>query len=150
MVTYTLAREHYVAKPLAEVFAFFQRPENLAHLTPPWLHFVILSPSPVAMAEGAQIDYAIRLLGMRLRWTSRIIAYDPPRSFIDEQIKGPYAFWRHRHTFVPQGAGVVVKDEVAYALPLGGLGRIAQKIYVRAALRSIFNYREKMVKELLG
>ena len=150
VVTHLLTREQYVAKPLTDVFDFFARAENLAHLTPPWLHLVILTPSPIAMAEGACLDYRVRVLGMRLRWTSRIALYQPPREFIDEQIRGPYALWRHRHIFAAQGEGVLVRDEVTYALPCGFLGRIAQKIYVQGALRAVFNYREKMIRELLG
>jgi ligand-binding SRPBCC domain-containing protein len=149
-VIHHLARAQFIPRPLPEVFAFFQRPENLANITPPWLKFIVLSSSPVPMAQGIQIDYAIRLFGIRLRWTSRITEYDPPHLFVDEQIKGPYALWRHRHTFTPQDHGVMVRDEVAYALPFGVLGLLAQWLYVRWSLQAIFNYREKMVRELLG
>jgi ligand-binding SRPBCC domain-containing protein len=149
-VTYHLTRSQSIARPLPDVFAFFQRPENLVNITPPWMHIMVLSPSPVAMAQGIDIDYAIRLFGVRLRWRSRITAYDPPHSFVDEQLKGPYALWQHRHTFTPEGQGVIARDEVSYALPFGALGRAAQWIYVRWALNAIFNYREKMVRELLG
>jgi ligand-binding SRPBCC domain-containing protein len=149
-VTYQLTRAQFIARPLSDVFAFFQRPENLANITPPWLNFVILSPSPVSMAKGIQIDYAMRLFGIRLRWTSLVTDYDPPALFVDEQIKGPYAQWRHRHTFTPQDNGVVARDEVTYALPWGLWGRLAQVVYVQWVLKAIFNYREKMVRELLG
>ena len=102
------------------------------------------------MAQGVQIDYMLRIAGIRLRWTSRITAYDPPHFFVDEQVKGPYALWRHRHTFTPQEHGVMARDEVTYSLPFGFLGRLAHAVYVRWALNAIFNYREKMIRELLG
>ena len=91
----------------------------------------------------------LRLFGIRLRWTSLITEYDPPHLFVDEQVKGPYASWRHRHTFTPQAMAVIARDEVTYALPFGVAGRLIQWICVRWALGAIFNYREKMVRELL-
>jgi ligand-binding SRPBCC domain-containing protein len=150
MVTYHLVREQVLAKPLPEVFAFFERPENLAVITPPWMNFLLLSSTPVPMAKGTRIDYALRILGLRIRWTSLITDYDPPRSFTDEQVKGPYALWHHRHTFTPQGDGVLARDEVSYALPFGILGQLVHAIYVRGNLKRIFDYREKMLRELVG
>lgn len=149
-MTYRLIREQRVGKPLAETFAFFERPENLATLTPPSLHFLLLSPSPVPMAKGARIDYRLQLGGFRVRWTSTITEYDPPHGFTDEQTKGPYAFWRHRHAFSATADGTLVRDEITYGLPWGFLGRIAHALYVRAQLNGIFDYREKMLRELLG
>jgi len=149
-VTHQLNRHHFIAKPLADVFPFFQKPENLATITPPWLNFVVLSALPVQMAPGTRIDYSIRILGIRLRWTSLITVYDPPNLFLDEQVKGPYALWRHKHVFTPQDNGVLVEDEVTYALPFGLLGEVTNALYVRWALKAIFDYREKMIRELLG
>jgi len=150
MVTHLLTREQYVARPLAEVFAFFQRPENLAHLTPPWLHVLILSPSPVAVAKGARIDYALRVWGVRLRWCSEITAYDPPSLFIDEQKRGPYQYWQHRHRFTQEKDAVLVRDEVRYAVGSGLWGKLAHGLGVRWLLKAIFDYRAQMIREMLG
>ena len=149
-MTHRLIREQRVSKPLAETFAFFERPENLATLTPPSLHFLLLSPSPVPMAKGTTIDYKLQIWGFRIRWTSVITAYDPPHGFSDEQTQGPYAVWRHRHLFSATADGTLVRDEVAYELPWGILGRIAHALVVRRQLKRIFDYREKMLQELLG
>jgi ligand-binding SRPBCC domain-containing protein len=150
MTIHTLRRQQFVPAPIAEVFGFFSRPENLAKLTPPDLGFVILTPSPIGMVTGARIDYTIRVFGVRLRWTSLITAFDPGRSFVDEQLRGPYALWRHSHRFEEVPGGTSVSDEVHYALPFGPLGTLARALAVGRRLESIFDYRSRAVGAHFG
>jgi ligand-binding SRPBCC domain-containing protein len=87
---------------------------------------------------------------MRVRWTTLITAYDPGRSFVDEQLKGPYSFWRHSHRFAEAPGGTMVTDEVRYALPFGPVGRLAHALVVKRQLASIFAYREKAIGTIFG
>ena len=63
--TYTLAFTQQVTRPLAEVFNFFSRAENLEELTPPWLNFKILKAEPQPVQQGTVIHYSLRLHGIR-------------------------------------------------------------------------------------
>ena len=150
MIINTLTRKQFVPAPAERVFGFFSQPENLAALTPPDLGFVIHTPSPVAMREGALIDYTIRLLGMPVRWTTIITAYEPGRSFVDEQLRGPYSYWRHTHLFEDVPGGTLVSDSVRYALPFGRLGALVHRFAVKDRLREIFDYRESVIRTLFG
>ena len=145
MAIHTLIRRQFVPAPVAEVFEFFSRPENLAKITPEELGFVILTPSPIAMKTGAQIDYTIRVFGLRVRWTTLITAYEPGSSFVDEQLRGPYASWRHTHRFEEVPGGTMVHDEVRYALPFGLLGTLAHAMVVKRQLGSIFDHRSEVI-----
>lgn len=145
MSTTTLVKEQLIRRPPAEVFEFFSRPENLSRVTPPKLGFEILTPSPIAMKEGALIDYQIRLLGAPLRWRTLITEYDPPHRFVDQQLKGPYSFWHHTHEFTAVPEGTLVRDTVRYALPLGALGGAVAGAWVAADLEEIFRYRRKVI-----
>jgi ligand-binding SRPBCC domain-containing protein len=145
-----LQREQYVARPPADVFDFFAEAHNLERITPPWLSFTVLTPDPIEMRVGALIDYRLRVHGIPLRWTSRIEDWEPGRSFVDRQLRGPYGLWHHRHTFAEEGQGTVVGDEVDYAMPFGALGDLAHPLFVRRDLERIFTYRHEAVPRLLG
>ena len=144
MRIHVLRREQFVPRPLERVFPFFERPENLALITPPHLAFQLLTPTPVAMRQGRIIDYTIRLLGVPVRWRSLISTYDPPYHFVDEQLTGPYSYWHHRHRFEARGHGTQLLDEVHYALPsylLPSLEGVLHSLYVGRVLNEIFDYR---------
>jgi ligand-binding SRPBCC domain-containing protein len=153
-VPYTLERTQWLPRPLPEVFAFFADPANLNDLTPPSLHFETLTPRPILMRPGALIDYRLRVRGVPMRWRTRITAFDPPHSFIDEQLKGPYAKWLHTHTFAPETIdgveGTRVTDRVEYDLPRwcpGPLNRLVHRLLVAPDLNRIFSYRQQVLAE---
>jgi len=141
-----LTRELWLPRPAGEVFAFFADARNLDAITPPWLHFRILSPDP-AMHEGALLDYRIRLRGVPIRWRTRITAWDPPHRFVDAQLRGPYRLWVHEHTFEPRPGGVLCRDRVEYDAPGGPL---VHRLLVAPDLARIFDYRAKRMQELFG
>ena len=150
MSPYTLHRELEVSKPPGAVFDFFAKAENLEALTPPWLHFRILTPLPIEMKAGATIAYKLRVRGFPVSWLTEIVEWNPPFEFIDVQTEGPYKLWRHTHRFREVPGGTRIEDEVRYALPLGPLGTLAHRIQVAGDLAKIFNYRAEQIKILLG
>jgi len=132
----------------AEVFDFFSKAENLGRITPPWLHFRIRSPLPIAMREGTLIDYTIRLHGLPMRWRTRITLWDPPFRFVDEQIKGPYRQWMHEHSFYEIAERQTkMRDAVRYALPFFPLGMAAWP-FVRAEIAGVFAYRRQSIAQI--
>ncbi len=130
------------------VFEFFSNAANLGAITPPELHFRIRTPMPLAMGEGTLIDYTIRLWGVPMKWRTRIVRWDPPYGFADEQLRGPYKSWVHTHRFTAVPGGTIMEDEVTYALPFGWLGLIAAFV-VRRQVDRIFAFRAEEVRRLL-
>src|SRR5690606_28458036 len=130
-----------VRRPLEEVFAFFADAANLEPLTPPFLRFRILTPVPIEMRPGARIVYRLALLGVPVRWRTRITVWEPGARFVDEQESGPYAVWRHTHEFERRGTSTMVRDSVDYALPLGPLGDLVRRAFVARTLERIFDFR---------
>lgn len=150
MRVHRLERVQRIDWPLDEVFEFFAAARNLERLTPPWLRFEVLTPEPVEIRVGTVIDYRLRVHGIPLRWRSQIEEWDPGRSFIDRQIRGPYGLWHHRHTFAADGQSTIVRDRVDYGLPLGPLGEAARRLFVGRDLERIFDYRGRAVLDALA
>jgi ligand-binding SRPBCC domain-containing protein len=146
MSVHVLRREQRLPRAPRDVFPFFSDAHNLEAITPPWLGFAVVTPRPIDMRAGALIEYRLRLHGIPLRWRTRIAVWDPPRRFVDVQIRGPYVLWHHTHDFEADGAGgTVMRDTVRYGLPLGPLGRLAHRLLVRRDLEAIFDFRRQAV-----
>jgi ligand-binding SRPBCC domain-containing protein len=150
LAQYELRCSLHAPLPIGRVFRLFEDPRNLAKITPSWLRFEIRTSGEIEMKPGTKIDYTIHWLGLPMGWTSVITEYDPPRLFIDQQVRGPYAYWRHRHDFFSDAQGTVITDLVQYSLPLGPLGRLAQSILVKRQLLGIFRFRQLAIPKLLG
>jgi ligand-binding SRPBCC domain-containing protein len=145
-----LERAQHLARPRADVFAFFADPRNLQRITPPFLRLCIVTPTPIVMQTGALIDYRVRLHGIPLGWRTRISVYEPPVGFVDVQLAGPYRRWEHSHEFHEVEGGTEVRDRVEYEIPLGLLGELAHRAFVRRSLEEIFDYRRDRIAELLA
>ena len=143
MNTFLFQDEIVLRHPLGAVFSFFAEARNLEKLTPPWLRFEVLTEGPITMAPGTLIDYRIRWRGIPVRWRTEIEVWEPPRRFVDRQIRGPYRLWRHEHRFAETTAGTSIIDEVEYS-PLGGA--IAERLIVGRDVRRIFAFRHEALR----
>jgi ligand-binding SRPBCC domain-containing protein len=142
---YTFSTTQRIPGRLEEVFEFFRAPENLSALTPAWLGFRILTPRPIPMREGTLVDYTIGWAGMRMHWRTLITTFTPPHEFVDEQLKGPYRMWHHRHTFRAVGLDTIMTDTVTYVLPIGLIGSLVHALVVGRQIREIFAFREEAI-----
>lgn len=136
--------ELWLPLPRGQLFSFFADATNLDAITPPWLHFHMVTPPPISMREGALIDYRLRVRGLPLRWRTRINVWQPPHRFIDEQIRGPYRLWIHEHTFEERDGGTLVRDRVRYAVPADWL---LHRWKVRPDIQRIFQFRSDALRK---
>lgn len=147
MKIYTLTSELWLPKPVEEVFPFFADARNLERITPPWLHFEILTPDPIEMRPGTIIDYRLRLRGIPLRWRSEITVWEPPHRFVDEQRRGPYRLWVHEHLFSRHNGGTLARDVVRYSVPGGD---VVHRLFVAPDLNRIFEYRRRELQKIFS
>ena len=150
MKTYSLAQEIIIAAPVNDVWAFFSDPYNLGKISPDYMDFrIVQCPETEEIYDGMLIAYRVKpVLGIPLRWVTRIKNVKPGASFTDVQVAGPYTLWEHTHTFREMSGNTHMRDVVTYALPLGMLGQLAHTLFVHRQLKAIFRYRENRIQQL--
>jgi ligand-binding SRPBCC domain-containing protein len=146
---YILERTQTVPIPIRDAFGFFSNARNLEEITPAWLRFEVLR-APDELRYGSLLAYRLELFRVSIHWLTRIARWQPPRSFADEQISGPYPLWEHTHRFAPVDGGTEIYDHVRYRVPGGALGPIVQRHFVGRWLDEIFDYRAARLREILG
>lgn len=150
MAEHKIHQQQTVPRPLVEIFRFFSDARNLEALTPPWLSFRILE-APDQIAAGALIRYKLRVRGLPITWTTRILEWNPPHSFVDDQLSGPYALWHHTHKFTAiSPSETLLEDIVRYKLPLDPLSAPVHWLLVRHDVRKIFDFRRRMIAARFG
>ena len=141
MKTETFVRRSRIAAPATDVYAWHALPDALERLTPPWEHARVIEKSG-GIERGARVVLQVGRWPLRTRWIAEHQDFEAGRYFSDVQVAGPFAYWKHTHTFEPYGpAACVLEDRVEYALPLGALGRWFGGWYVRRKLARLFEYR---------
>jgi hypothetical protein len=148
---HVLRHEQRLEAPPQAVFPFFADARNLEAITPPLLRFRLLTPEPISMGVGTFLQYALRVHRLPVRWDTLIQEWDPPRRFVDVQVRGPYRLWHHTHELsaLDGGSATLMRDTVRYAVGFGVPGEIARRTVVRRDLQAIFAFRAERVPRLL-
>lgn len=136
-----------LAAPPEAVFAFHEREDIFKWLIPPWQKAEIVSRSG-GLETGARVEFRLFFGPFFLTWSAIHTEYERNRLFVDEQVRGPFAFWQHRHVFLPDGDGCILRDEIACSLPFG-LDPLLGWL-VRRDLRRMFTYRHEVTAKHVG
>jgi ligand-binding SRPBCC domain-containing protein len=152
MELYTLEKHQSVPIAIDHAWEFLSSPGNLSKISPPYMGLEITSGTQnEKMYSGQIISYIVKpLAGIPLKWVTEITHVHEPYYFVDEQRFGPYVFWHHKHFLKTIPGGTEMRDIIHYALPFGPFGRIANNLFVRKQLESIFEYRRKRLEEFFG
>src|SRR5689334_14639772 len=142
MKVYHFKQSQFIRADLDTVWDFFSSPTNLNAITPPEMNLEILEiTGSKKMHAGQLISYKVSPFPLvRVRWVTEIKHVEPKKNFTDDQKAGPFALWYHQHFFSELDNGVLMIDEVSYAIPFGILGRIVNWMFVENQVKSIFNY----------
>jgi ligand-binding SRPBCC domain-containing protein len=147
---YQYKREQFFKHPISDLWNFISRPENLKKITPDYMGFDIISKEQLnEMYEGMIIAYKVSpILGIKTTWVTEITHIRDQKYFVDEQRVGPYKLWHHQHFLEEKEKGTLMSDIISYQPPFGIIGSLANKIMVRRKLKEIFDYREKVLRQI--
>ena len=97
------------------------------------------------------ISYRMQaVLGIPMVWLSEICHCDKPRRFVYQQRIGPFKFWSHEVCLTQQEQGILLEDIMFYAMPMGWLGRLLNKLLIADKLDRIFANRRDYLEAKWG
>jgi ligand-binding SRPBCC domain-containing protein len=79
--------------------------------------------------------------------TSRITDMERPRRFVDEQVAGPFKYWRHVHSFEAEEDGTRMLDRIDYEAPFGLLGHAVDRLLLNRYLTNLIAQRNDFIKQ---
>ncbi|GEM_PF-685053 len=143
-------KESKLNSPAATVFAWHEDPSALEELTPKEEGIQIVKPS--TLVDGAEVYLRVPVLGrwVYVDWVSQLKDIKPGLEFSDTQTKGIFKLWHHRHRFIPDGNGCLMRDEIEFILPGGVLIHSLFKGFVLTKLNQVFTYRHKKLSKIFG
>ena len=97
---------------------------------------------------GDRVTWEAVHFGVRLRLTVVITEYERPFRFVDELVSGPFRRLKHVHKFAATAEGTLMTDVFQYAIPLGLLGLMADKLFLRRYLRRLLSTRNAALKRM--
>lgn len=93
-----------------------------------------------------QVTWQADHFGIPIRMTVRITSMKSPEYFIDEMIKGPFKSMRHVHRFASKGQQTVMTDEFVFSSPLGIIGLLADKLFLKKYMTNLLIKRNQVIK----
>lgn len=141
------SKESVINSAPETVFAFHELPDAFARLVPPWEDARVILMADISKV-GSRAIIETKIFGLfTSRWVAEHTAYDPPHSFKDIQISGPFKSWRHRHVVEPHADGAILRDEIEYEPPFSIFGSIAAPLLIEPKLKKMFDYRHEVTRK---
>lgn len=147
MPHYTASIE--IARPVAELFAFYSKPANLVALTPPELKLELVT-APEVIELGSQLVWKARRWGITQRIVQQVTLFDVEKSIVTEQTQGRLPRWIHGSQFTASAAGTLIQETIEFEPPGGLLGMMVSADAIRKELDALFAYRSKKLSKLFG
>jgi ligand-binding SRPBCC domain-containing protein len=136
--------------PVEEVYAWHMDPMAFQMLTPPWEKVVVKEPLQTMQPGETMTLVMYPPPGiLPIKWVAKIAEVQHQSLFVDEQIKGPFAYWRHCHRFHEvEKNRCRVEDDIEFELPLSFLSHRTMGSWVTKKLMKTFEYRHRVYAQV--
>ena len=89
--------ETHLENTIEEAFEWHERKGAFRRLMPPW-ELAEEVRADDNLKEGSQRIFKFPMGPVKMSWVAQHTAYNPPHSFEDIMLKGPFKSWHHTHT----------------------------------------------------
>ena len=145
------ARSVHIAAPVEKVFAFHLDTRNAPAISADGATFLAID-GEFPVREGGVVELRVRQAPIPLAqtWRVRIGPIVENALVVDTAERSPFAEWRHEHRFAPTpSGGTLMTDHIVYRLPLGIVGRLADRLVAQRQLEAMFAERHAKTRALL-
>jgi len=97
--------------------------------------------------EYETVTWRAKHIGITQHLTSVITEMEGPFFFEDQMLKGPFKKIRHKHYFWLKNGKTIMKDVFEFQTPLGWLGKLIDKLYLRKYLERFILQRNIQIKD---
>lgn len=95
-----------------------------------------------------EVTWRARHFGVWQSLTVRVIAFECPTHFADRMTRGAFRQMEHHHYFEPSSEGTAMCDVFEFESPLGILGRLVDRLFLNAYMRSFLVERNRIIKAI--
>jgi ligand-binding SRPBCC domain-containing protein len=95
---------------------------------------------------GDSVIWEAQHFGLSFKLEVTITEMEQPSYFVDEQIRGPFKYMSHRHSFESDGEYCFMKDEFEFSSPLGILGKIVDALFLKRYMTKLLHERNHLIK----
>lgn len=100
------------------------------------------------MALNETVTWRAKHFGIYQQLTTKITAFDRPNYFADEMVSGAFKKFKHEHYFEESKGVTIMTDFFDYTSPLGFLGKIADRLFLKRYMTDLLNHRNRIIKEV--
>lgn len=100
------------------------------------------------IALGETVTFEGKHFGIRQRLTVKVTEFERPRFFTDEMIEGTFKAFKHKHEFLIEGNGTLLRDTLVWTSPFGVLGKIVDALLLKNHLRKLVTRRNLELKRI--
>jgi ligand-binding SRPBCC domain-containing protein len=97
---------------------------------------------------GDEVTWRARHFGITQELTSRITVFDRPHHFRDVMVRGVFHRLVHDHHFEALPTGTRMVDVFDFVAPLGFLGTLAERLFLRAYMSRFLDGRAQALRRL--
>ena len=94
------------------------------------------------------VTWRAKHFGIYQNMTSKISAYDAPKYFVSEMVKGAFKKLHHQHLFEWTGNETIMTDIFDFKAPFGILGELFSKFILKNYMKDFLIKRNNTIKEV--
>lgn len=144
--------EKSIALPVSAqtLFDWHARRGAFERLAPPWENIQVVR-SDHSITDGSVLTMRIRKGPAAVQWKALHKDYVEGRQFVDEQVEGPFKYWKHTHRFEPNRDGSSrLIDHIDYELPFSAVSEAVAGRQTESQLERMFRFRHRRTRDDLA